>query len=95
MLTANRERKAGASDFGTQANSFQKGGDSANARRISERLVEITRESYGLVHPATAHSVKNLVALLQEMGDHIAAGKLVGEFLTAARAAGIPVPPTS
>lgn len=100
-LAANRERKAGASDFGTlnaldtQANSFQKCGDSANARRIRERLVEITRESYGLAHPATAHSIKNLVALLQEIGDHITAEKLIGEFLTAARAAGIPVPPTS
>ena len=85
---------SGASDVNTlnaldtQANSFQKGGDSASARRIRERLVEITRNAYGLVSPATGHSIKNLVALLQEMGDHAAAGRLIEEFLAAARAAG-------
>lgn len=31
----------------TQAKSFQKGGDSASARRIRERIVEIAREAYG------------------------------------------------
>ncbi len=99
-LAAIRERKSGASDVSTlnaldtQANSFQKHGDSASARRIRERLVEITREAYGLVHPATAHSIKNLVALLQEIGDHAAAGQLIEEFLVAARAAGVPLPPS-
>ena len=100
-LAAIRERKVSASDsstlnaLDTQATSFQKGVDTASARRIRERLVEITREVYGLAHPATGHSIKNLVALLQEMGDHGAAGKLIEEFLAAARAAGIRLPPNS
>jgi hypothetical protein len=100
-LAAISERKSGASDpttlsaLDTQANSFQKGGESANARRIRERLVEITRQAFGMVHPATGHSIKNLVALLQEMGDQGAAAKLIEEFLTAARAAGVPLPPSS
>src|SRR3954453_3193070 len=66
-----------------------------SARRIRERLVEITRQAYGLAHPATGHSIKNLVALLQEMGDHRTAGKLIEEFLAGARAAGIALPPSN
>ena len=99
-LAAIRERRYGASDIGTlnaldtQAKSFQNHGDSASARRIRERLVEITLEAYGLVHPATAHSVDSLVALLQEIGDHATAGELLEEFLVAARAAGVQLPPS-
>jgi eukaryotic-like serine/threonine-protein kinase len=99
-LAAIRERKSGVSDgstlsaLDTQANSFQKSSDNASARRIRERLVEITREAYGLVHPATALSIKNLVALLQEMGDQAAAAQLLEEFLGAARAAGVTLPPS-
>jgi hypothetical protein len=48
---------------------------------MRERLVEITREAYGLVHPSTAYSIKNLVALLREIGDHAAAEQLIQEFL--------------
>jgi len=92
FLRPNYRSKDGTFEAADYARSVTVWGELA---AIRERLVEITREVYGLAHPATGHSIKNLVALLQEMGDHGAAGKLIEEFLAAARAAGIRLPPNS
>jgi tetratricopeptide (TPR) repeat protein len=98
QLAALRERRFGVSHFDTlsaldtQASSYEGAGDSASARRLRERLVQVTREAYGVAHPATAVSLKNLVLLLQRSGDHVTAAELSGEFLEAARAAGVSLP---
>lgn len=99
QLADSREHTLGESNTGTlqaldtQSNAYQKAGDEANARRVRERLVDITRRAYGLTHPITALSIKNLATLLAALGDHDAAMLALKELFIAARAAGIPLPP--
>lgn len=89
-LAGIRERLIGPADvatlnaLGTQAEAFHRAGDQANERGVRERLVEITREAFGILHPATGQSIVKLAKLLQQMGDAGAAAKLIEEFTTAA-----------
>jgi tetratricopeptide repeat protein len=68
-------------------------GDQVAARRLQERVLELTTRVLGEEHPSTLISMNNLAATLYTQGDHVGARQFQERLLEASkRAAAVHVP---